>query len=89
MSIILFSLRAYGDYATEFGVEGADARRVAAVLAHPGAEHVTKAIVTFYHEGLTNDDSAGKFKGDRDDLDELSLFDLSSCKAAFKPLPRE
>jgi len=64
----------------EYVADGHDARRIAAVAGHPGAEKVVTAIVTFFHEDLTPYGDFERFKESRDDSGTADLFRLEDLQ---------
>lgn len=71
--IFLVSFKAHDEYDTCYEVDGIDALRLASLAGHPVPEHVkVTAIVTFFHEGLTNATLDENFKRARDDRDAFA-----------------
>jgi len=79
MSILLISfIMAPGETAAEYEAFGEDARRLAAIVAHPGAVKVIRANVTFYHEEVDSETLDGRIKEGAGDIrrelrEQLSL----------------
>lgn len=53
--ILLLGFRAFDDFDAEYQVTDLDAKKLANLVGHPGADKVTFANVTFFHEGLTDE----------------------------------
>lgn len=50
--IMLMGFKAYDEHDAEYNVTGKEAREVAGLLGHPGAQDVVYAHVTFFHPPL-------------------------------------
>lgn len=69
----LLSFQTWDEAAATYEASGEEARRFAAIAAHPGAVKVIRAEVTFFHEGIDSEAPQGdKGEGARVDRSELS-----------------
>jgi len=71
------------DCPAEYEAAGEDARRVAAIIGHPGAVKVVTCIVTFFHEGVDAYADREGCKGSSDDAGTGELFTYDQLHQAL------
>lgn len=78
--ILLLGFKMYDEGDCEYQVTDADARRLAAVCGHPGADKVVWANVTFYHQGVDFDADPREIERARarDENEQLTILQGSS-----------